>query len=164
MICYVCSYKLFFQITQKEILLSENFITYSVARWSYGWLYQENTNSTENILNKSILNKSRIFWFLSPRNFWLILPKIKFWREDLALRAVTTQFWDFLILPHFLRSQFLSRSATNEITLVYKIEFTRYKVPFYMRQTQPELKHSNSQNIISKEIIPTQSQNHVTWL
>ena len=40
-------------------------------------------------------NRTRKLWYLLLRIYWLLLPKIYFWKRDWALDSLSTQFWDF---------------------------------------------------------------------
>ena len=50
--------------------------------------------------------------------FFVILPKIIFWRRDWPLVCVSTQLWDFLFLSWFPKIYLLRCSATREETRI----------------------------------------------
>ena len=45
--------------------------------------------------NQVKLDRTRRGWYLLLRVFWLLLPKLNFWRGDRALGYVSPQIWDF---------------------------------------------------------------------
>ena len=76
------------------------------------------------------LDKSRKLWYLLLRKFWLLLPKINFWSEDLALACTPTQFGNFLFISLF--SKILSLKFVRQLVsqLLYKVYYARYQVSF----------------------------------
>ena len=49
----------------------------------------------ETLKNQAKLDKTQIFWCLPLRNFWALVPKNYFWREDWKLDCAYGKFWDF---------------------------------------------------------------------
>ena len=62
------------------------------------------------------LGRSRKFWYLLLRFFWLILPKFNFWKRDWALWPhPNLRFFKYFLITY---NRNLSRSATREASRI----------------------------------------------
>ena len=72
--------------TNKKTIISRQFFTETILEKTFGTKWR----------NQVKLERSRKLWLLLQGNFWLLLKKKKFWKDDRALGFISIQLWHFV--------------------------------------------------------------------